>query len=227
MTDTATLDLDAGLAHGIAALHLALTQAQRAQLVAYVALLAKWNRTYNLTAIREPARMVTHHLLDSLAVLPHLPARADLRLLDVGAGGGLPGIPLAIARPAWSVTLVDPNHKKAAFMTQASLELDLRNVRVHAARVEDLRDDTRYDVIVSRAFADLATFAGASLPHLAQGGVLVAMKGVHPSEELADLPPALEVVATPSLVVPGLDAARHLVLMRARVGADARSEGAP
>ena len=181
MTATATLDLDADLARGLDALGLAVSGAQRVQLLAYVELLAKWNRTYNLTAIREPARMVTHHLLDSLAVLPHLPARADLRMLDVGSGGGLPGIPLAIARPDWHVSLVDPNHKKAAFLTQATLELRLRNARAHAMRVEDLQRDGRFDVVISRAFADLATFAAAARPHLAQSGIIVAMKGVHPS----------------------------------------------
>ncbi|MCC6194694.1 MAG: 16S rRNA (guanine(527)-N(7))-methyltransferase RsmG [Burkholderiales bacterium] len=208
------LDLTADLARGLKALGLALDAVQRTQLVAYVELLAKWNRTYNLTAIREPARMVTHHLLDSLAVLPHLPVREGLRVLDVGSGGGLPGIPLAIARPGWHVTLVDPNHKKAAFLTQATLELRLRNARAAASRVEDLASDAPFDVVVSRAFADLATFVAAARSHLAIGGVMLAMKGVHPTEELAELPADVTVIATPSLAVPGLDASRSLVLMQ-------------
>lgn len=199
---------------GIDTLGLPLDARQRDALVRYVALLAKWNRTYNLTAIREPSRMVTHHLLDSLAILPHLPDAAALRLLDVGSGGGVPGIPLAIARPGWQVDLVDPIHKKAAFSTQAALELGLTNVRAHAARVEDLVPAAPYDLIVSRAFSDLATFVQVSLRHLAPDGSLVAMKGVHPAEELAELGSDIRVAATPAVAVPGLDAARHLVFMQ-------------
>ncbi len=204
------------LVDGAAALRIALDDLQRARLAAFVALLAKWNRTYNLTAIRDPERMLTHHLLDALAVLPHLPARAGLRVLDVGSGGGIPGIPLAIARPDWHFALVDANHKKVAFMTQAMIELKLDNVETHAVRIEDFAPAAPFDVVISRAFSDLATFAATSARHLAPGGVLAAMKGVHPDEELADLPGALVVVAKPALTVPGLDAARHLILMRRR-----------
>jgi 16S rRNA (guanine527-N7)-methyltransferase len=209
-------DLATALARGLEDLRLALTSGQREKLLAYVELLGKWNRTYNLTAIREPSRMVTHHLLDSLAALPHLPPRDDLRLLDVGSGGGLPGIPLAIARPEWRVVMVEPNHKKTAFLTQAAIELDLANAAARAARVEALRDEARFDVVISRAFADLATFAAVSAQHVKEDGLLVAMKGVHPSAEIADLPPNIEVTGTPSIVVPGLDSARHLVLMKVR-----------
>jgi len=204
----------AELAAGIDVLELRLDAAQHAALERYVALLAKWNRTYNLTAIREPSRMVTHHLLDSLAILPHLSQRAGLRVLDVGSGGGLPGIPLAIARPDWHVDLVDPVHKKAAFITQAALELGLSNARAHALRVEELVPSAPYDLVVSRAFADLSTFVAAAGRHLAPGGSLVAMKGVHPAEELAELGAAVVVTATPTVSVPGLDAARHLVFMQ-------------
>ena len=204
------------LADGAAALGLVLDAAQRARLAAFVALLAKWNRTYNLTAIRDADRMLTHHLLDALAVLPHLPARAGLRVLDVGSGGGIPGIPLAIARPDWHLVLVDSNHKKVAFMTQAMIELKLANVEAHAARIEDFTPAAPFDVVISRAFSDLATFAATSARHLAPDGVLAAMKGVHPDEELAELPDTLVVVAKPALTVPGLDAARHLILMRHR-----------
>lgn len=203
------------LEHGIERLGLALPDDARAKLAAYLALLAKWNRAYNLTAIREPERMVTHHLLDSLAVLPHLPAGAR-RVLDVGSGAGLPGVPIAIARPDVAVTTIDASHKKATFVRQAAIELPLPNVEAVAGRVEEHRPSARYDVVISRAFSDLATFAGLAGPQLAGGGVLVAMKGVHPHEELRELPPAVEVLATPKLDVPGLDAARHLVVMRIR-----------
>jgi 16S rRNA (guanine527-N7)-methyltransferase len=201
------------LEEGAAALGLALEPREQGQLANYVALLAKWNKTYNLTAIREPARMVTHHLLDSLAVLPHLPALPSLRVLDVGSGGGLPGIPIAIARPGWRVVMVDPNHKKAAFLTQAGIELELRNAVAYATRVEELRGEAPFDVVISRAFADLATFAATSARHVAPGGLLVAMKGVHPAEEIAEIGDtfAIESIA---LDVPGLSASRHLVVLR-------------
>ena len=257
----ATSSLDQDLAAGIAGLGLALDAPARAKLLAYVALLAKWNRTYNLTAIREPERMVTHHLLDALAVLPYLrsalpgerpnavssevpteaptdvpteaptelrtdlpnalkaaiPATRTLRVLDVGAGGGIPGIPLAIARPDWVVTMVDSNHKKVAFLTQAAIELGLRNVTAHATRIEAFAPAARFDVVISRAFSDLETFVQAAIDQVAPGGLLVAMKGVHPVEELALLPKNIEVVAAPALQVPGVDAARHLIVMRRRV----------
>ena len=221
MTDTAAVApraLTSGdpLAAGAATLKVALDAAQVARLAAFVALLAKWNRTYNLTAIREAPRMITHHLLDALAVLPHLPSRSGLRVLDVGSGGGIPGIPLAIARPDWHFALVDSNHKKVAFMTQATIELKLANVEAHAVRVEDFAPSAPFDIVISRAFSDLATFASTSARHLAPEGVLAAMKGVHPDEELHEVPHDLEVVAKPSLAVPGLDAARHLILMRRR-----------
>jgi 16S rRNA (guanine527-N7)-methyltransferase len=195
---------------------LALEDSAPSQLLAFLDLLAKWNRTYNLTAIREPERMVTHHLLDALAVLPELPSTRGLRVLDVGSGGGIPGIPLAIARPDWHVTLVDASHKKMAFCTQAAIELKLRNVTAHAVRVEDLISAAPFDVVISRAFADLATFANLAARHVAPHGALVAMKGVHPDEELAELPAHIEVRTTPALRVPGLDAARHLILMRVK-----------
>jgi len=206
--------LDAGLA----ALSMPLEPDARAALVAYVALLAKWNRTYNLTAIREPARMITHHVLDSLAVLPSLDAlvgdRSDVQVLDVGSGAGLPGIPIAIARPAWQVTLLEPVHKKSAFLTQAIAELRIDNARAIARRVEDYRPKEPVTVAISRAFSDLTSFAEASIRHLADDGALVAMKGVHPDEELRELPSAFAVTATIPLRVPGIDAARHLIVMQ-------------
>jgi 16S rRNA (guanine527-N7)-methyltransferase len=186
---------------------------------AYLALLAKWNRTYNLTAIREPERMITHHALDALAVLPHLPRRDGVRVLDVGSGGGVPGIPLAIARPSWRVVMLDSNHKKGAFVQQAVIELSLANAEAVVARVEDYAPAAPFDVVISRAFADLATFAATSARHLAPGGLLVAMKGVHPDEEIAALPAGIRIVATHALVVPGLEAQRHLIVMAEDGGA--------
>jgi 16S rRNA (guanine527-N7)-methyltransferase len=180
----------------------------------YLDLLAKWNKTYNLTAIRERPRMVTHHVQDALAVLPFLPAQPRLRVLDVGTGGGIPGIPLAIARPDWRFVLLDASHKKITFVTQAAIELGLSNVTAVAARVEDFVADAPFDVVISRAFSDLRSFALVALPHVARDGVIAAMKGLLARDEVDALPPDIEVVATPALHVPGLDAARHLVLMR-------------
>jgi len=201
------------LEEGARALDLRLSGEQLARLRGYVDLLAKWNRTYNLTAIREPERMITHHVLDALAILPHLKRFAGPRVLDVGSGGGVPGIPLAIAQPEWRVTLLDSNSKKTTFLTQAVIELALPNVDVTTARVEAFASAVPYDVVVSRAFSDLADFATSSARHVARGGVLAAMKGVHPDEELAQLPAGFRVLAAPAIDVPGLDAARHLILI--------------
>jgi 16S rRNA (guanine527-N7)-methyltransferase len=202
------------LAAGIDALRLEVDQAARQKLGAYLALLDKWNRTHNLTAIREPARMITHHLLDSLAVLPHLPARPGLRIVDVGSGGGLPGIPLAIARPAWRVALIDSNRKKTAFLNQAAIELPLANVEVVATRVEGYAPPAPFDVVIARAYADLATLAVQARHLLAPGGQLVAMKGAHPREEARQLPRGIHIAATLRLDVPGVDGERHLVIMQ-------------
>lgn len=203
------------LADGIAALGLDALVGTEAQvrLLAYLRLLDKWNRTHNLTAIRETDRMVTHHLLDSLAVLPHLPARTGLRLIDIGSGGGLPGIPLAIVRPDWQIALLDSNFKKATFLRQAAIELPLPNAEVVATRVQEYVPPARFDIAISRAFSDLAAFAGASGGLLVPGGRLVAMKGVYPHEEIGDLPAGIGVTHTPSLTIPGLVGERHLVIM--------------
>ena len=225
MTEAAiTATHDADLAAGIASLGLALDSGQRAQLAAYLALLAKWNKTYNLTAIREPARMVTHHLLDALSVVPHLPAVASVRILDVGSGGGVPGIPLAIARPDAHVVMIDSNQKKAAFLLQAAIEVGLRNAESHAVRVEDFAPAKPFDIVISRAFSDLAAFAAVGARHLAPQGRLFAMKGMHPDEELAQLPHEIVVAAKPALAVPGLDATRHLVIMQPRHDRESRHE---
>ncbi|MGI8894152.1 MAG: 16S rRNA (guanine(527)-N(7))-methyltransferase RsmG [Casimicrobiaceae bacterium] len=212
--------IKAELAAGLAALRLDVPSRARQKLTAYVELLAKWNRIYNLTAIREPERMVTHHVLDSLSVLPALvPLLAVptcVRMLDVGAGAGLPGIPLAIARPDWDVTLLDSSQKKVAFMTQTAIELELGNVKAHAARVEQFAAHAPFEVVIARAFSALAAFVRCSARHLAPGGRLVAMKGIYPEEELATLPRDIKVLAITALTVPGLAAERHLVVMEQR-----------
>lgn len=179
-------------------------------MLAYLDLLAKWNRVYNLTAVRDREHMVTQHLLDSLAVVPHLPGAT---LLDVGSGAGLPGIPIAIAAPDRSVTLLESNQKKTAFLQQAVAELGLANARVCRERIETWHTASRFDVIVSRAFADLATFVAAAGRLLAPGGLLAAMKGSYPQAELARLPDGFRTRLVRQLAVPGLAAARHLVLV--------------
>lgn len=205
MTSDEALDL------GAKQLGLSLPSRAREQLVAYLALMAKWNKTYNLTAVREPLAMVSHHLLDSLAVLPHLPMPAAGALADVGSGAGLPGIPIAIARPEWTVVLAEANQKKAAFLRQVTIELGLRNARVHEGRVESWQPPERFAVVISRAFARLAEFARACAHLLAPAGSLVAMKGaLH--DELAEMRDwcCMRV----ELRVPLLDAVRHLVICR-------------
>jgi 16S rRNA (guanine527-N7)-methyltransferase len=205
----------AQLDDGIDALAITLSRAQRDHVAAYLALLDKWNRSYNLTAIREPARMITHHALDALAVLPHLETQSQApRVLDVGTGGGIPGMLLAIARPDWRLTLLDANHKKGAFLTQAVIELGLANVAIAVSRVEDFRPPALFDIVISRAFADLASFVEGTTRHLSPNGRLYAMKGVMPDAEIAALPASVRVVAKTALVVPGLDAARSLVVMQ-------------
>ena len=180
---------------------------------AYLRLLEKWNRVHNLTAVRETDQMVVLHLLDSLSVLPHLTSARTL--LDVGTGGGLPGIPLAIARPDLSVTLLDSSHKKTVFLEQARVELALENVRVVCERVEQWRPDHGFDVVVSRAFAELGEFVSQARHLVAPGGRMIAMKGVYPFEEIAKVPSTHRVAQVTELHVPQLDAKRHLVFVEA------------
>ncbi len=198
------------LAAGIAALGLDLPPDGEARLLAYLALLDKWNRVYNLTAVRDPERMVSHHLLDSLAAVPYFTGPA---VLDVGSGGGLPGIPLAIARPDLQVTLIDSIAKKTAFLQQARAELGLGNLTVATGRVENFRPETGFDVITSRAFSDLGEFVKLTRHLLKPGGRWLAMKGLYPNEELALLPHDVKVSADHVLVVPGLEACRHLIVL--------------
>ncbi len=197
------------LTDGIAELELGLNPAQHEQLLDYLQLLFKWNAVYNLTSVRDPMQMVTHHLLDSLAAVPAFAAAQ--RVLDVGAGGGLPGIVLAIARPDVQVALIDTVHKKTAFLTQVKAELQLANVTVHTMKVEQLRVPVPFDVITSRAFADLSDFVNWSGHLLAEGGQFIALKGTAPAEEQERLPAEWKVTKLQGLQVPGLQAERHLV----------------
>ncbi|WP_324779795.1 16S rRNA (guanine(527)-N(7))-methyltransferase RsmG [Thiobacillus sedimenti] len=195
---------------GIAALGLSLPAGAEAKLLAYLALLDKWNRVYNLTAVRDAERMVSHHLLDSLAAVPYFQGET---VLDVGSGGGLPGIPLAIARPELRVTLIDSIAKKTAFLLQAKAELGLSNLAVVTGRVEDYKPESGFDVITSRAFSDLKEFVSLTRHLLNPGGRWFAMKGLYPDEEIATLPLDVKVSADHALAVPGLEASRHLIVL--------------
>lgn len=198
------------LAEGILDLGVPVSPDQQDLLLQYLLLLEKWNQVYNLTAIRDLARMVSAHLLDSLSVVSFLPEGS---VLDVGSGAGLPGIPIAVARTASNVTLLDSNHKKAAFLRQAVADLGLKNASVVCERVESWNASDGFDVIISRAFSDLAEFVSLSGRLLAPKGVVVAMKGLHPFEELERVPAGFRVKEVMVLRVPGLDAERHLVLI--------------
>ena len=198
------------LARGIADMGLDVPAAQQEKLMAYLALMNKWNSVYNLTSLRDPMQMVTHHLLDSLAAVP---AIADAKnVLDVGAGGGLPGLVLAIARPDIKVSLIDTVHKKTAFLTQVKAELGLSNVTVYTMKVQDLKAGP-FDVITSRAFADLSDFVNWSGHLLAEGGQFIALKGTAPSEEQERLPAEWRVRESRPIKVAKLEAERHLVFI--------------
>lgn len=207
------MSLESQLGLGLAALDASLPAGSVERLAQYLRLLEKWNRVHNLTAIREPEQMVTMHVLDSLSILPHLASARSL--VDVGTGAGLPGIPLAIARPDLRVTLLDSSHKKATFLEQARLELKLANVTVACERAERWHPAEPFDAVVSRAFADLADFVLAARHLLAPGGTMLAMKGVHPFEEIARLPAGCRLDQVVELSVPTLEAKRHLVLLKA------------
>ena len=198
------------LAQGIAELGLDVSAATQRKLLDYLALIAKWNRIHNLTAIRESARMVSDHLLDCLAVAPHLDART---LLDVGSGAGLPGIPLALMWPPARVTLLDSNHKKAAFLRQAMIELGLKNTEVVCERVETWQPQREFELVISRAVSDLPEFLNLAGRLCAADGTLAAMKGLYPHEELAQLPSGFNLRGVIPLKVPGMRAERHLVLL--------------
>jgi 16S rRNA (guanine527-N7)-methyltransferase len=199
------------LAEGIQSMNLALSQEQQNKLMDYLALMFKWNSVYNLTSLRDPMQMVTHHLLDSLAAVPAFAGAA--RVLDVGAGGGLPGIVLAIARPDMNVSMIDTVHKKTAFLTQVKAELGLANVTVYTMRVEQLQVSDKFDVVTSRAFADLSDFVNWSSHLLAEPGRYIALKGVAPKDEQERLPAQWKVTKVEPLQVPRLGAERHLVFI--------------
>ena len=217
MTDS--LDaLRPALARVAAELALPLSPAETDTLIAYLALLQRWNATYNLTAVRDPAQMLTQHVADCLALMTplrrHVGANpGSARLLDVGSGGGLPGILIATMNPGIDVTCVDTVGKKAAFIRQAAGELRLKNLHAEHARVEQLRCEP-FDVITSRAFSSLADFVKLTVHLRANSGVWLAMKGKHPADELTELPATVEVFHVEQLIVPGLDAERCLVWMR-------------
>jgi 16S rRNA (guanine527-N7)-methyltransferase len=219
--------LEPALRLGLAELQLDLDDTQVHQLLDYLALIQKWTKVYNLTAVRDPQEMLTHHLLDSLAVIVPLRhqfakrgtserAGADLRLLDVGSGAGLPGVVIAICCPAMRVDCVDAVAKKTAFVQQAAAALKLPNLRGVHARVEKLTD--KYDVVCSRAFASLVDFTSWSTSALAEQGVWLAMKGKYPGEEVAALPAGIEVFHVEQLKVPGLDAQRCVLWLRMALG---------
>lgn len=211
MIGAEAMDQATQLTQGLEALGIDLPAATQGKLIAYLALLQKWNKTFSLTALRDPALAVSHHLLDSLAILPFV---GDGPLLDVGSGGGQPGIPLAIVRPALRITLLDSNSKKTAFLRQAAIELDLPNLAVHCGRVEQYQPPETFALIVSRAFSELADFVDLSRLLLAPDGRWLAMKGVWPHEEIARLPDDACVEAVHRLDVPGVDGERHLVVVR-------------
>lgn len=202
---------EALLKSGLQAMLLELPPPTQAKLLAYLQLLEKWNRHYNLTAVRDPQEMVPRHLLDSLAVLPFL---RGPRVIDVGTGAGLPGIPLALARPDFHFTLLDSNIKKISFVRQAIVELGLKNADVTHARVEEL-DHATFDTVLARAFASLPDFLSTAGALCAPGGRILAMKGVFPAEEVAQAGDNYR-IEVKVLTVPGLQAQRHLVLVEPR-----------
>ena len=204
------------LKDGIAEMQLDVSETQQGQLMDYLQLMAKWNAVYNLTSLRDPMQMVTHHLLDSLAAVPAFAGARNV--LDVGAGGGLPGIVLAICQPDMKVSMIDTVHKKTAFLTQVKAELGLANVSVYTMKVQDLEVGDKFDVITSRAFADLSDFVEWSGHLLAEDGKFIALKGVAPSEERERLPEQWKVTGLQPLQVPRLGAERHLVFIEKNAG---------
>lgn len=204
--------LGAELSAGVASLGLPISEEQIEKMLAYLALLVKWNSVYNLTSIRDPQDMVKQHLLDSLSAV-HAFTQAK-NVLDVGSGGGLPGIILAIVFPSTSISMIDTVNKKTAFLTQVKAELKLKNVTVHTGRVELLKVDQKFDVITSRAFSELNNFVNWSHHLLQDGGRFLAMKGVSPDQEIERLPEGWEVEDIEPLQVPGLHVERHLVVIK-------------
>lgn len=204
-------DMKSMLQQGLQQMNIDLTVPQQLQLLAFIDLLKKWNSTYNLTALRNDQDVISHHILDSLTLLPYVEHARGL--IDVGSGGGMPGIPVAIARPDLPVALLDANSKKTSFLQQAVIELGLTNVQVITARVEAMVGE-QFDVITSRAFAELNDFITITKQLMAKGGCWAAMKGVYPYEEIERLPDHVELIQVDKLTVPHLNAERHMVLVR-------------
>lgn len=205
--------LQQSLAEGLQRLDLRLDRSDQQRLLRYLAVLEKWNRAYNLTAVRDIAEMIPRHLLDSLAVLPYIKGP---RVLDIGSGAGFPGIPLAVALPAWHFVLLDSNAKKTRFLVHAAAEMALNNVTVVQGRVEKFHPAEKFDTLVSRAFATIADMLVAAGHLCAAGGSIVAMKGAYPDAELAAIPGEYKVSTVQALLVPGLEAARHVVVITPR-----------
>ena len=199
------------LQSGLKEMGLNLSGGQQDKLLAYVEMLKKWNKTYNLTALRDESQIISHHLLDSLTLPPYLEGAQTM--LDVGSGGGQPGIPTAVCRPDLQITLLDANTKKTSFLQQAAIELELKNVRVVSGRVEAVQG-LRADVITSRAFAELADFVNWTAHLLQDGGCWAAMKGVYPAAEIDRLPDSVCVERVDKIRVPQLNAERHMVILR-------------
>ena len=211
-------EMKPALAGAATELGLALTDIQLDRLLAYLAMIQKWNKVYNLTAVRDPLAMLTQHLVDSLSLIPALRRHADgqpLRLMDVGSGGGLPGVVVAICEPGIDVTCVDAVAKKASFVKQVAAELRLPNLHGEHSRVEQLKAPP-FDLITSRAFASLLDFTTLTRQHLKPGAIWLAMKGQHPADELAALPANVDVFHVEQLAVPGLDAQRCLIWLKPR-----------
>ena len=213
------MSADVQLEQGLLALGIEVPLAARKKLLDYAALLYKWNKTFSLTAMREQDKAVSHHLLDSLAILPFVPTGT---VLDVGSGGGMPGIPLAIVCPDLRVTLLDSNSKKAAFLQQAAIELGLTNISVHCGRVEQYHPESGFSSITARAFSSLSEFTALSRHLLGAGGCWLAMKGAWPHDEIDGLPCGVRLEAVHRLQVPGVEGERHLVVMKS---ADADRSG--
>ena len=207
------MSIEQQVEQGAVALGVALPPGAAARMAQHLALIEKWNRVHNLTAVREPAQMAILHVLDSLALVPHVGGAR--RMLDVGPGAGFPGIPVALACDGLDVTLLDSSHKKATFLEQAKAELKLARVHVASERVESFAPAEKFDLVVSRAFADLADFVQLAGHLLAPGGRILAMKGVYPYEEIARIPQTHRVAEVVELKVPSLDAKRHLVRIEA------------
>ncbi len=208
------MNLAAHLAEGASALEVNLSHETSARLLQYLALVKKWGQVYNLTAIHQTEAMLSHHLLDSLAVLSYT---TGPRIVDVGSGAGLPGIPLALVRPDWNLVLIESSHKKAVFLQQARIELGLKNVEVVAKRVEDFQPAEKFDTVISRAFSSLVVFVRLAGHLCKEGegeGKILAMKGAYPKENLTQLPIQFAVDKVYPVVVPSLEAKRHLVIIK-------------